>query len=221
MRTLMFQSLVLAVCCSGLFAAGEKEAKWILAKDEKNIKVYTRKVEGTSFKEFKGVVTIKASLTSLVALVSDAVAAPDWVANCSETKVLEQISTQESYTYSLSKAPWPVADRDSIVHNVISQDKDTLVVTIKQTGKPDRIKEKKNITRVKRIEGVWQFTPKKDGNIEIVYQNLSDPGGAIPVWLVNASLVSQPYKTLLKLQKVVKRGKYQNATLEFIIEPEA
>ncbi len=221
MRILMIHSLVLAVCCSGLFAAGENEAEWILAKDKKNIKVYTRKVEGTNFKEFKGVVTIKASLTSLVALLSDAAAAPDWVANCSETTVLEQISAKESYTYSLSKAPWPVADRDSIVHNVISQDKDTLVVTIKQTGKPDHIKEKKNITRVKKIEGLWQFTPKKDGNIEIVYQNLSDPGGAIPVWLVNSSLVSQPYETLLKLQKVVKREKYQKATLEFVIEPEA
>ena len=221
MRTLRIPSLLLAVCCSALFATDEKEAKWILAKDEENIKVYTRKVEGTNLKEFKGVVTIKASLTSLVVLVSDAAAAPEWLANCSETAVLKQISTKEFYTYSLSKAPWPVADRDSIVHNLISQDRDTLVVTIKQTGKPDRIKEKKNITRVKRIEGVWQFTPKKDGNIEIVYQNLSDPGGAIPVWLVNSSLVSQPYGTLIKLQEVVKREKYQNATLEFVVEPEA
>ena len=101
---------------------------------------------------------------------------------------------------------------------MISQDKDTRVVTIKQTAKPDYIPEKKNIVRVQRIEGFWQFTPQEDGSVEIVYQVLSDPGGEIPVWLVNASLVSQPYQTLLKMQEVVKREKYQNVTMESVLE---
>jgi len=220
MRTCAITIILLALGCSGSFASEKKEAEWVLAKDKKGVKVYTRKVEGIDFKEFKGVITIKTSLSSLVALVSDAEASPDWLANCSKSEILKQITPQETYTYSLSKAPWPVMDRDTILHNQIFQDKTTLVVTIKQTGKPDYIKEKKNIARVKRVEGFWQFTPQQDGNVEIVYQVLSDPGGKLPVWLVNSSLVSQPYDTLPKMQKVVKREKYQKATLEFIKEQE-
>ena len=218
MRILAISVLLLGACCSESFAADEKEAEWVLAKNKQGVKVYTRKVEGIDFKEFKGIITIKTSLTSLVALVRDVEASPDWVENCSKSEVLKRINTNETYTYSLSKAPWPVKDRDVIVHNVISLDKDTLVVTIKQAGKPDYIKEEKNITRVKRIEGFWQFTPQEGGNVEVVYQVLSDPGGAIPAWLVNSSLVSQPYETLLKMQKVVKREKYQKAKLEFTME---
>ncbi|MFC1764093.1 START domain-containing protein [Planctomycetota bacterium] len=218
MRTLTIASILLAVCGSGSFAADKKEFKWVLAKDKQGVKVYTRKVDGIDFKECKGVITIKTSLTSLVALVSDVKAAPDWLENCSKSEMLKWINTKEYYTYSLSKAPWPIMDRDTILHNLISQDKATLVVTIKQTGKPDYIKEKKNIARVKRTEGFWQFTAQKDGNVEIIYQVLSDPGGAIPVWLINSSLVSQPYATLLKMQKVVKSEKYQKAKLEFIKE---
>ena len=200
------------------FAADKKEAKWDLVKDKKGVKVYLRKVEGTDFKEFKGVIAIKASLASLVALVRDVEVTSEWVENCSRSEVLERINAYETYTYSLSKAPWPVKNRDAIVHNVISLDKATRVVTIRQTAKPDYIPEKKNIVRVQRIEGFWQFTPQEDGSVEIVYQVLSDPGGEIPVWLVNSSLVSQPYRTLLKMQKVVEREKYQNTTLDFIPE---
>ena len=220
MKTCAITIILLALGCSGSFASETKKAKWVLAKDKKGVQVYTRKVEGIDFKEFKGVITIKTSLSSLVALVSDAEASPDWLANCSKSAILKQITPQETYTYSLSKAPWPVMDRDTILHNQIFQDKTTLVVTIRQTGKPDYIKEKKNIARVKRVEGFWQFTPQQDGNVEIVYQVLSDPGGKLPVWLVNSSLVSQPYDTLPKMQKVVKREKYQKATLEFIKERE-
>jgi ribosome-associated toxin RatA of RatAB toxin-antitoxin module len=218
MRTLAISILLIGVCCSESFAADKKETEWILAKDRKGVKVYTRKVEGIDFKEFKGIITIKTSLSSLVALVRDVEASSDWVENCSKSKVLKRINSNETYTYSLSKVLWPVKARDAIIHNVISLAKDTLVVTIKQAGKPDYIKEKKNIIRVTRIEGFWQFTPQKDGNVEIVYQVLSDPGGAIPVWLVNSSLVSQPYETLRKMQKVVKRDKYQKAKMEFIME---
>lgn len=218
MRTFALCVLLLAVCCSESFAAEKEEAKWDLAKDKKGVKVYLRKVEGSDFKEFKGVLTLKASLASLVGLVRDVETSPDWVENCHRSELLERINANETYTYSLSKAPWPVKNRDTIVHNVISRDQGTGAVTIRQTAKPDYIPEKKNIIRVQRLEGFWQFTPQDEGSVEVVYQALSDPGGDIPVWLVNSSLVSQPYKTLLKMQEMVKREEYQNLTLESVVE---
>lgn len=213
MRTVARTILLLTVCCSNLRAADIKEAKWSLALNQRGVKVYTRKIEGIDFKEFKGVVTIETSLASLVALVMDANAAPNWMKNCSQSQVLKQTSSREATFYSLSRAPWPVKDRDSIIHHLISQDPETRIVTIKQTSKPDTIKEKKGVIRVKRIEGAWQFTPQKEGTVEVVYQVLSNPGGAIPAWLVNTMVVSQPYETLLKMQKVVLRDKYQQAKL--------
>jgi ribosome-associated toxin RatA of RatAB toxin-antitoxin module len=218
MKTRAISVLLLAMCCSGSSAAEKKEAEWILAKEQNGVKVYTRQVEGIAYKEFKGVITIKTSLASLVALVRDVESLPDWMKNCSVSKVLSQINAHETYTYTLSKAPWPVKDRDSIIHSVISQARETSVVTIRQASKPGYIKEKKDIIRVKRIKGLWQFSPQAGGEIEVVYQALSDPGGAVPVWLVNSTLVSQPYETLLNMRKVVQREKYQKAKLSLFIE---
>ncbi len=218
MRILPTAAICLVIACTVSLAADKKEAVWTLVKNKKGVKVYTRKVDGIDFKEFKGVITLKTSLTSLVALVGDTESLPDWIENCAKVQLLNRVSERETYAYTLSKAPWPVMDRDAVVHNLLAQDSDTGVITVRQTGKPDHIKPKKNIIRVKRIEGFWQFTPQEDGAVEVVYQVLSDPSGALPAWLVNSSVVSQPYKTLLKMKKKVMQDKYQTAQLEFIKE---
>ncbi len=202
-------------------APADDEAAWEKAIDEDGVVIHTRKVEGQAFKEFRGRVRIKASLTSLVALITDMQAAPDWIDTCVKGKVLEQVSPTESYTYSLNNAPWPVADRDAVVHNRITQDPATRAVTITQTGVPDRIPKTKRVVRVKKLEGFWRLTPKEGGTVEVTYQVLNDPGGNLPAWLVNATATSQPFKTLKNMRTVVQREKYQHAELDFVDEPAA
>ena len=202
---------LLTVGCSSSFCAETTEIQWKQVKDQHGIQVYTRTIEGFNIIEFKGITRIETSMASLLALIRDIEATPQWVANCTESKILKRISDNETYTYSLSNAPWPVQNRDAVVHNVISIDPKTSVVTVRQTGHPDYMKEKKKVIRVRRLEGFWQFTPKEQGQIEVVYQLLSDPSGKIPAWLINASIVSQPYETLLSMKKIVRQKKYQNA----------
>ena len=203
--------LLLIITIPVLWGSETQEPPWTLAKDEQGIQVYTRKIEGIDIIEFKGITRIKSSMAGLLALIRDIEATPQWVANCTESKVLKRINANETYTYSFSKAPWPVKDRDAVVHNVISLDQETSVITVRQTGKPDFIEAKEKVIRVQRLEGFWQFTPKEEGQIEVLYQLLSDPGGAIPAWLINASMVSQPYDTLRAMKKIVMQDEYQMA----------
>jgi hypothetical protein len=194
---------------------------WKLERDRSGIKVYTRRVEGIAFKQYKGIVTLKAPLPTVIAVIEDVDAAPEWVDSCERMELVERVSPTESYTYNYVPAPWPVKDRDAVVHNRITQDEKTYVVTIKQTAKPDKKARIKKAVRVERIEGLWILTPQKDGTTELVYQVLSDPGGGLPAWLVNAVAISQPFNTLENLQEMVLREKYQSATFDFIKMPES
>ena len=46
--------------------------------------------------------------------------------------------------------------------------------------------------RMPMIEGYWRFV--RQGNKTMVtYQNKANPGGSIPAWLVNLSVVDMPY----------------------------
>lgn len=193
---------------------------WELARDRDGIKVYTRHVEGIAFKQYKGVVTINARLSTLIAVFEDIGAATEWVDTCEKMELVERVSPTESYTLSYNPAPWPVKDRDAVVHNIIRQHPETLKVTIRQTAMPDKVPRNKKAVRVERIEGLWTLVPLKDGSVELTYQVLSDPGGGLPAWLVNAVAISQPYNTLEGLREIAGREKYKDAAFGFIQEPQ-
>ena len=191
---------------------------WELAKKQNEITVYTRHVKGSNFKEYKAVANIKASLSSMVAIVDDVEAYPSWIHTCKEGKLLKRINEKETYNYTINDAPWPVRDRDAAVHNKISQNPEDRVIIIEIRGISRYIPEKTGLQRVKKIDGFWRFTPLGNDTVEVVYQVHSEPGGNLPSWLVNSIVVAQPFYTLVNMKKVLTRPKYRQAKYWFIKE---
>lgn len=182
--------------------------EWKPARDRDGIQVFTRKVDGLAFKQFKGVATIDAPVASLLAVFEDLDAASRWVSHCESMELIERISPTETYVYSRSPAPWPIKDRDAIVRNMIFTNEKTGVVRITQTAAPDRLDRRAKTIRIERIEGAWTFTPRSDGKTEVVYQVLTDPGGGIPAWLINRISVSMPYDVLHGIREIAGDEKY-------------
>jgi len=195
-----------------------ENAGWVLEKDENHIACYTRVVPGSDFREYKAVTVVQSTLTGLVALVADMEKAPQWIDTCMEGQVLERMSDNESITYSANSAPWPVSDRDAVVHNTVHQDKETYQVTIRMSAKPEYIPERQGRVRIKFLKGFWQFTPDKDGAVSVHYQVHCEPGGVLPAWLVKAAVVDQPYNTLLNMQTYVLKKEYHEKRYAFIKE---
>src|SRR5690554_5964328 len=109
------------VACSSMIV---QVSDWKLAKDDtKNgIQVFTRVVEGSPLKEFRGVANVPATITAAVALVNDHSAGPDWIQDCKELKILERFSPTEAHFYMVTGAFWPVKDCDSTIYSKLSQD---------------------------------------------------------------------------------------------------
>lgn len=213
---ILMAGVVLLSIPGSLGHAADVENQWKPAKDKDGIQVYTRPVKGFDFREYRGVTLIKTSVSSLVALVDDITVCSSWIPTCKEGRLLKRLNARETYTYTMNHAPWPVKDRDAIVHNRVSQDPKTKAVTIAMTGKPGYIPREHHFIRVEYLKGFWKFIPKSDGYVQVIYQVLNNPGGGLPAWLVNAAVVSQPFDTLFNMKKKVMEEKYQNAEYNFI-----
>lgn len=188
------------------------ESDWRLVKEKDGIRIYNREIDGSSFKPYRGVMTVEAPLAALVCLVSDAGSYPDWVDTCVEGKILKKDSPSKSFIYTVNEAPWPVSDRDSIVETRMERDQETGAVHIRLTGVPDYIPETEDYIRVKKINGFWRFTPLEGNRVEIVHQVHTEPGGALPAWLVNSVVVNQPFRTLENMRAVIRRPEYQGVS---------
>jgi hypothetical protein len=196
----------------------EAPADFALDKDKNGIKVYTRKIEGSSLKEFKGVTSIKTSLTSLVALMDDTEALTKWLHNCSAAKLVQGMNYFERITYTVINAPWPVSDRDTVTYSKIVQDPKSKIITIYLKGVPDKYPKQGGKVRVPALKGFWQFIPNKSGFVTVIYQVHSDPGGSIPDAIANSTATDIPYNTLLNMHKIVKQDKYQTAKIPQVKE---
>jgi hypothetical protein len=206
---------LLSILCL-IYADGK--AEFTVEKEKNGIKVFTRKIEGSALKEFKGVTSIKTSLTSLVALMDDTAAYTQWLHNVTEAKLVQKINYQERVTYTVIHAPWPVSDRDTVTYSKIVQDPKSKIITIHLKGQPDKMPPQGGKVRVPALKGFWQFIPNKNGYVTVIYQVHSEPGGSIPDAIANSTATDIPYNTLLNMHRVVKAEKYQNAKIAEVKE---
>ena len=204
--TLMALSFLLWVASSGL-----ARADWTQKEDDDGIKVFVQEVAGSDYNEFKGVMTVRASVASVLAVLDDTPSGTQWIHNCVESKLLKHISFLERYTYQVSDLPWPVDDRDIVVHSVITQDPKTNAVTISLEAAPDFDFKKTDNVRVQKSKGFYLLEPLPEGYTRVTWRMHTDPAGSIPTSLVNALLVDMPYNTLKNLQDMLKKDKYQSA----------
>lgn len=185
---------------------------WKEKKNKDGIVISTSSVDGSPFKAVRGEMTVKASVASLFALVEDNAACAEWAALCKESRVEERISGTESYVYIYNDIPFPVTDRDVYTHVVWTRDpvsnKLSMTSTASEGGTP-----KTKAIRIKKAVSQWHFTPNGDGTTKVENFAHINPNGPTPAWITNLMLVSSPYKTMLKMRKIVESGRYSDATL--------
>jgi hypothetical protein len=197
----------------------DQAVAWTLVREQDGIQVQTREIADSPIAESLATVTVESGLSPLVALILDAGNQHNWIDSVNQSETLQQISATKSYNYTLSKAPWPVADRDAVVLTEVSQDPETCVVQIRSHAAPDQLPQRKGVVRIKQVDSLWTLTPRPGGKVEIRYQVHSDPGGHLPAWLINSMITDQPFNTLKNLRHIIGSPPYKDGRASFIIEP--
>jgi len=214
-RMAWIRSFLIGFCVLVCLAPVRADSDWQLAAEEDGITVYTREVKSSPIKQFKASTKVAASLGSVLAVMLDSEACPEWVYRCEDAKVLQRNKFGDTYVYRTINLPWPVSDRDIVMHKIVTQDPDSKVITIKNTSAPDFIPRTKHV-RIEVSESEYRLAPQGDGSaVQLTWKQLSDPAGFIPKALVNSMIVTSPLSTLKNLREMVKKEKYRNAELSY------
>lgn len=193
---------------------------WDLRKNKKDVQVYTRKVEGAAIKAAKVEVVVEGySLSSLVSLLMDVEACPEWADRCAESYVHEKLSDTESYVYIHNAMPYPIRDRDVLTHVMWSQNPSDYSVEMLSIAEDGILPHKKRRLRLTEAQTTWRFIPRQDGTIHIINESHINPGSKLPAWIINALMVDAPYKTMRSFIKEARKPKYRDAKISFIQEP--
>ena len=194
------RSLIITLSCLALLSFSFT-ADWELKKDKEGIQVFTRKVPNSPMRAFRGEMLLETNLEAIEELFKDVDRFPEWSPGAKYVESLEQSANMRLF-YLQTDAPWPVTDRDGIYQFTFSRTENELLIEAQCF--PDRLPVRKDHVRVPKSEGYWRFTRLPEDRIKVVYENHSEPGGSIPGWLANSTVVNLPFQSLTNLRQMLR-----------------
>ncbi|HWE27951.1 MAG TPA: SDR family NAD(P)-dependent oxidoreductase [Polyangia bacterium] len=206
----MFTAFVAASLASPVVAHADTDGGWQQIKQSDGITVYKRVVDGSPLKEFRGRAVVAAPVADILAVFNDVPRATEWMDSCNGSRAVADISDSEKVVYNRTHAPWPVADRDAVLHNVARFDEHARSVELDFWSVDDaKAPPVSGVVRMPYLRGHWILWPSTDGTTtRVEYQVHANPGGALPNWLVNYVSRDLPFKTIEGLRAQVKRRQY-------------
>ncbi len=183
-----------------------QQEDWKLAKDNKGIKIYTRRLESSGYKEIKGEVEVDTDLLTCVALLQNEKAATDWVDRMVVYENLEVLSDSIWYTYGEIAIPWPFNNKDFVAKNTLIFLPEEEKAIIKISSNPDFIPEKDGKKRIRLSEGTWVFEQTKEGKVKASHSIYAEANDFLPPWLVNWVVVGSVFNTFEGFRKQITKG---------------
>ena len=178
---------------------------WKLSKEKDGIRVYQSGVEYSNYKSIKVECILEGNYDKLMAVLNNVNHQKDWVYNNKTAHIISRVSPYEFYYYTETFLPWPMSNRDAVVHLKMNKDSLNRFLKVEAVGVPDYIPEKSGKVRVTKSTISWYVTMPTTKTINIVYIFEVEPGGSLPAWVVNMFADKGPYETFKKLSDMLKR----------------
>jgi hypothetical protein len=187
---------------------------WTLEKDKDGIQVYTRKNTEMSFKEFKAVMEIDASVSAFLAVMYDVEALSKWSYHMKDSRLLERPDQSRQKYYAIAGAPWPYKDREAIYSHQFKWNKDSGILDVRIDLEDGNTEGGKYVNM--GGSGRWEVTQLTNGRLKVLLQMQIDPGGSIKAWLANLFVTDSPFQTMQGLRVIIRQDKYQNQYYELL-----
>lgn len=192
------------------------EYNWEVKRDKDNIKIFTSEVFGSPYRAVRGEMIIKGTVPALVALIDDLPNCPNWADLCKESRLVKSISESEKFIYVYNDTPFPVKDRDIVVHVFWSKEQESGKVSMLSSATNTEVSAElepisNTAIRLNNAVSQWHFTPLENGDVLVENFAHINPNGPTPAWLTNLLLVESPFKTMTNMRNIIQAGEYSDA----------
>jgi START domain-containing protein len=188
---------------------GRAQGGWQLARDDDGIAIYTRRLVTEKFKEIKVDFQLDATEDQLVGILQNIPHQKDWSYGTKRTFLITRKSKDTLIYYSEISLPWPLANRDLVIQLSFKRDSVEHTLRIQARAIPGILPDKPNLVRIPFSLAQWDIKAFPNKPLSVQYTLSTDPGGALPAWLVNLAATTGPYNSFKKLRELIGKQKQQ------------
>lgn len=199
----IFFILLSAFAVTGLAYVSDDD--WTLvSRQDAEVLVYTKLVEGQKIKAIKAEKTLDVSIRTLMTVLSDDELVPKWVPVIATAELLQETDPDGvSIMHMATRFPWPIKNRDAVVRTVTEYDRNSRTVYMESTGVSGYVEERRSHIRIPATYTKWKIAALENGKLHVELITHSDPGGSFPKWLMNLLIDRTPKRMFKKLDKLV------------------
>jgi hypothetical protein len=205
---MMKNILFLVYLFMGYFSFGQGTG-WILKSDNEGIKLYAKSAKTDGTIQVRIISNTTASINAVLKASQDVSNLKERILNTQSVTILKQISPNDVYYRLCSDFPWPLSDRDAIMHSQISQNPATKVIKVDAYSTPSYMAEQKDYVRVYTWETHSILTPKSNGTVEIDYWFSYHPRGDVPIAAMESATQERAIIGMKKFIELTHLAKYQ------------
>lgn len=184
------------LCVLNLNSWAISEENWKLKKSTHNIQTYVGDVKGSKYKAARHVTLINTTIESILKAVIHGDGCKPWLSVCISGKLIDQVSDNEFLGYAVIDMPWPISNRDLVYRSKTSLH-DSGTIQIDQISEPNSYPASNWVRMVSK--NTYLLEPINKNQVRFTWTIHSNPGGNVPVSLVNSKIHKNTRKDLLSL----------------------
>ncbi|MEW5736576.1 MAG: START domain-containing protein [Thermodesulfobacteriota bacterium] len=180
-----------------------------LLYEKDGIRAYQKSFPGTDVREFSATGFVDAPMEVLGEVIVDVPRYPNWMADVSEARVVQDIDRHTKVIYCRLKLPWPISDRDFVIRNQTVIDLETARCIINFAAVDDRsVAPAKKCVRMTDLTGSYKLEYLGADKTLVTFTQKAHPGGNTPPAMANVQSQHYPYKDIKGLRRMVREKVY-------------
>tara|TARA_B100000530_G_scaffold330903_1_gene274904 strand:- start:238 stop:891 length:654 start_codon:yes stop_codon:yes gene_type:complete len=194
MRTLM---ILMAVLLGTQAVEAGGGPSWEGMGTKEGVEVERKTMPDSALFAFRGEGSFDVPIGRLITVLKTPEIAVEWVDLMTEHTVVRSIGQNKNLIYESYGLPWPISDRDYVMHEKYSYDESQRVFTIDYESVEDAAKPvREDHVRAMAYRTFWRLTMLDNGRTKVEVEVFTDPKGALPAWLINLIQKDWPWKTI-------------------------
>lgn len=182
----------------GVLGFVSQQRPWDLVLNKEGIKVYTRKTDSVSVKEYKVTMQVKASIDSVLKKVLDIKNLKRWSYRIAESSLIKKVNDSTWLFYIHNDIEWPVKDRDHVSKVQLFRKRDEYTILLSPYN--NFVKEKKDVVRLTNFRGFWSLKKIDKNYTQVTQQLYGDPESNIPPFFINLLIEKAPFHTFKNMK---------------------
>lgn len=219
--------LVVLICIANIAWRASGSNEWQLELERNGVQVYSLKAPGAYNKQFRAVMRTDFTLNQLVAgLIENATLenCRNYIPGCVDMQVIvpwNSNTMSDTVLWKLALPP-PFAPRETVIRSQVSQDPETLAVTVDIIAAPNAVPRNPDAIRLTHIQNRWKYTPLANGQVEVEFLQDMDMGGLFPDFLLNLAGAEETYVFLHdQLPQLIDKEELRSVKYDFITEAQS